>query len=120
ILHTKPRVSGKRSGVVIELDVEAEAGVNVPEKADQIVEVARRVVEEDMGLTLARPPRVNLRAAPYSKARKSPPSPREAVSVEPKEVSPVEPVDWSLVEPVEPVEANEELPDLPEDLKENL
>jgi hypothetical protein len=65
VLRSQSKVSGKRSGVVVELDVETAAGIDVPEKADQIVETARRVVEEKMGLKLARPPKVNLRAVPY-------------------------------------------------------
>jgi len=65
VLRSKSNVSAKRSGVVVELNVEMAAGINVPEKADQIVEAARQVVEEKMGLKLARPPKVNLRAIPY-------------------------------------------------------
>jgi hypothetical protein len=124
VLRTRPRVLGKRSGVVVELDVAAAAGVTVPEKADQIVEVARRVVEEDMGLKLVRPPKVSLRVVSYPRGRKpparpaevSPARPREMVPAEPEEAPPTEPEEWSAVEPVEPVEAAEELPDLPEDL----
>jgi hypothetical protein len=65
VLRTKPTVLAKRGGVVLELDVETVAEIDVPLKAEQIVETARRVVEEKMGLTLARPPKVNLRAVPY-------------------------------------------------------
>jgi hypothetical protein len=65
VLRTKPQVLAKRGGVVVELDVETAAEIDVPEKAEQIVETARRVVEEKMGLKLARPPKVNLRAVPY-------------------------------------------------------
>ncbi|HUX76043.1 MAG TPA: hypothetical protein VMY40_05310 [Anaerolineae bacterium] len=65
ILRTKPQVLAKRGGVVVELDVETAAEIDVPQKAEQIVETARRVVEEKMGLKLARPPKVNLRAVPY-------------------------------------------------------
>ena len=76
ILRTKARVSSKRGGVVAELDVETAAGTTVPEQAEQIVETARQVVEEKMGLKLARPPKVNLRAVPYPTAPKSrPPAP---------------------------------------------
>lgn len=114
VLRTRPKVSGKRKGVVVELDVEAGAGVSVPEKAEQIVEVVRRAVEEDMGLELARPPKVNLRVAPYSKARKSPVRPGKVPPAQPKEAPPVEPEDWSVVEPIEAVEVGEGLPDLPE------
>ncbi len=113
VLRTKPKVSGKRKGIEVKLDVEAEAGVNVPEKAEQIVQVARRVVEEDMGLKLARPPRVNLRVAPYSKGY----TPPKTSPAAPEVVPAVEPEDWS---PVEPAEAEEELPNLPEDFEENF
>ena len=65
VLRTKPQVLAKRGGVVVELDVETAAEIDVPQKAEQIVETAQRVVEEKMGLKLARPPKVNLRAVPY-------------------------------------------------------
>jgi hypothetical protein len=65
VLRCKPKVSAKRGGVVVELDVETAAGVDVPEKAERIVETARLIVEERMGLKLARPPKVQLRAVPY-------------------------------------------------------
>ena len=115
ILRTRPKVSGKRNGVVVELDVEAAAGINVPEKADGIVETARRVVEEDMGLKLARPPKVNLRVVSYPKMRKYP--------VRPKEIRPVEPEpekEMPLVEPEEhpPVEPDVDLPAPPEGFEE--
>ena len=65
VLRTKPQVMAKRGGVAVELDVETAAEIDVPEKAERIVETARQVVEEKMGLKLARPPKVNLRAVPY-------------------------------------------------------
>ena len=124
VLRTKPKIAGKRKGVQVELNVEAEAGVNVPEKAEQIVEVARRVVEEDMGLKLARLPKINLRVASYSKGQKSPVRSRQvspvtppAPPVQPEVVVPVEPESEMLVEPVE---TEMELPDLPEDFGESL
>ena len=77
VLRTKPKVVAKRGGVVLELDVETAAEIDVPAKAEQIVETARRVVEEKMGLKLARPPKVNLRAVPYPSTPRysGPPSP---------------------------------------------
>ena len=142
VLRTKPRVSGKRNGVVVELDVETSTGISVPEKAGQIVEVTRRVVEEDMGLKLDRPPKVNLRVVPYPKGKVAPvetevsppvvrPEPLPAVEPEPvvlvPELEPVSfagPEEWSpidtelAVEPqpeVEPDSEEGELPDLPVD-----
>ena len=109
VLRTRPRVSGKRSGVVVELDVEAAAGVSVPEKAGQIVEAARRVVEEDMGLKLVRPPKVSLRVVSYPRERRPPARlaevpparPREIVPAEPEEVPPAEPQEVPPTEPEE-------------------
>ena len=95
ILRTRPSVSGKRGGVVVELDVETATGINVPEKAEQIVETARQVVEEKMGLKLARPPKVNLRVMPYPKTPQPPAElrerPKEKPKEEPKEEPPVLP-----------------------------
>jgi len=123
VLRTRPRVSGKRSGVVVELDVEAAAGVSVPEKAGQIVEAARRVVEEDMGLKLVRPPKVSLRVVSYPRERRPPARlaevpparPREIVPAEPEEVPPAEPEEVPPAEPQEvpPTEPEEVLPFTP-------
>jgi len=80
VLRTKSKVSAKRGGVVVELDVEMAAGIDVPEKAERIVETARQVMEEKIGLKLARPPKVNLRAVPY------PPTPRARPPAPPEEL----------------------------------
>jgi hypothetical protein len=76
VLRAKPKVSARRKGVVVEMEVETAAGVDVPVKAEQIVETVRQVVEESMGLKLARPPKVNLRAIPYPKTAKAPARPK--------------------------------------------
>jgi hypothetical protein len=92
VLRTKPQVQAKRGGVVVELDVETVAEIDVPQKADQIVETARRVVEEKMGLKLARPPKVNLRAVPYpstpARPKISAPTPVETPAETVEEESP--------------------------------
>jgi len=76
ILRTRSKVSSKRGGVVVELDVDTAAGTDVPEKAGQIVETIQRVVEENMGLKLARPPKVNLRVVPYPSTPRAPTRPK--------------------------------------------
>lgn len=83
VLRSRSRVAGKRGGVVVELDVET-AGIDVPGKAEQVVETARRVVEEKMGLKLARPPKVNLRAVPYPSTPVSPAKPEVGLPAEPE------------------------------------
>jgi len=103
VLRTRPKVSGKRGGVVVELDVETSAGINVPEKSEQILETAQQVVKEKMGLKLARPPKINLRAVPYPKAPKPPAGYKEPPPARPEEEAPPtepKPEEWL------PVEAN--------------
>ncbi len=85
VLRTKPGVSGKRGGVLVELDVETASGINVPEKSGQILEMARQVVEEKMGLKLARPPKVNLRVVPYPKTPKAPAEPEDRLPALPED-----------------------------------
>lgn len=73
VLRVKSQASAKRGGVVLELDVETVSEINVPEQAGQIVERARQVMEEKMGIKLAQPPKVNLRAVPHTGAPSRPP-----------------------------------------------
>lgn len=70
ILRAHPQVSARRGGVEVALDVDMAGDLEVPAQASRIVEVVRRVVEEKVGVRLAQPPRVRLRAAP------APPIPR--------------------------------------------
>jgi len=88
VLRVKAKVSAKRRGVLIELDVQTAAEINVPEQADRIVETARAVVEDKMGLKLARPPKVNLRAVPYPAAPVVPVRPKEMPSIPPDRAMP--------------------------------
>lgn len=62
VLQAKPKVSAKGKGVVVEVDAKIAAEAGLPGKAERIVETIRRVVEEKMGLKLARPPKVNIEA----------------------------------------------------------
>jgi len=72
IVQAKPKVSAKRKGVVVEVDARIEAEAGVPNKAERIVEVIRRTVEQKMGLKLARPPKVNVETVrPPSESRRS-------------------------------------------------
>jgi hypothetical protein len=84
ILRTRPKVSGKRGGVILELDVDIAAGMEVPQKAEQIVETVRQVVEERMGLKLARPPKVSLRTVSYPSVARVPARPKEGPPALPK------------------------------------
>jgi hypothetical protein len=69
ILRVKPKVRARRGGVVVTLDVQAAAPLDVPQNAEHLVETARAVIEERLGLRLARPPRVELRTVEPPRAR---------------------------------------------------
>jgi hypothetical protein len=64
VLRTRPRVTARRGGVVVEVEVDTAGDVEVPARAAQVVEVVRRVVEEKVGVKLTQPPKVRLRATP--------------------------------------------------------
>jgi hypothetical protein len=81
VLQAKPKVSAKRKGVVVEVDAKIAAEAELPGKAERIVETVRRVVEEKMGLKLARAPKVNIEAvrqAPGARVTETPVAPPEA------------------------------------------
>jgi hypothetical protein len=65
ILAIKPRVSRKGNGVALWLEVEASADVNVPRKADEVLQIARQVIEDKMGLKLSGKPQIQIRMMPY-------------------------------------------------------
>jgi len=80
VLQARPKVTAKRKGVVVELDAKIAAEAGVPGKAERIVETVRRVVEEKMGLKLARAPKVNIEAvrqAPRTRVAEPPTAPSE-------------------------------------------
>jgi uncharacterized alkaline shock family protein YloU len=72
IVQAKPKVSAKRKGVFVEVDTRIAAQSGVPNKAERIVEAIRRVVETQMGLKLARPPKVNIEAVRSSAGTRRP------------------------------------------------
>ncbi len=83
VTQVKPKVSAKRKGVVVELDAKVATETGVPAEAERIVETARRVVEDKMGLKLARPPKVNIEAV------------RPAAGAQEGEASYTPPEEWS-------------------------
>lgn len=65
VINVKVKVTPRRGGVDVDLNVQTGADVNVPEKAEQVLETTRQVVEDKMGLKLARKPRVYIHTVPY-------------------------------------------------------
>jgi hypothetical protein len=62
VLRARPSVAARKGGVVVEVEVDIAGDLDVPPQATRIVEMVRRVVEEKVGVKLARPPKVRLRA----------------------------------------------------------
>lgn len=69
VIRVSPAVIGRGKGVEVILDVETQPDIDVPAKTEEIINVAREVIEERMGLELARI-RVNIRHAPVPKRPK--------------------------------------------------
>ena len=88
VLNVKADISAKGGGVAVVLDVNAAAGINVPEKADEIVEKTTSVIEDNLGLKIARPPKVNMRVVPHPKGLRPVESQRRPSPVEPPEETP--------------------------------
>lgn len=66
VIRVTPTVTGRGKGVDVVLDVETRPDIDVPAKTEEIMTVARQVVEDRMGLELTRI-RVNIRHAPFPK-----------------------------------------------------
>ena len=61
VLQVKPQVSAHRGGVKLDLDVLAPTDVNLPDSAQQVIELARAVIVDMMGLKFSGVPKVNVR-----------------------------------------------------------
>lgn len=88
----RPVVSGKGGGVDVILDLETPAGIDIPSKVDEVSRTARGLVEERMGLRVAKI-KVLLKHGPYGKAPSAAPAPSYAPgpAVEPAEPEPQAP-----------------------------
>jgi hypothetical protein len=64
VITVIPNVKSRGSAVDIKLEVETAPDVDVPMKTDEVVDVTRDIVEEDMGLKLGKLD-VHMRYAPY-------------------------------------------------------
>ncbi|MDW8065702.1 MAG: hypothetical protein RMK32_08735 [Anaerolineae bacterium] len=78
VIEVHPRVIPHREGLRVELDVLTTPEVEIPTKAGEILQMARMVVEDKMGLRLYGQPVVRIRHAPYPKGgpRPVPPATR--------------------------------------------
>ncbi|MCB0072877.1 MAG: hypothetical protein KDE20_15505, partial [Caldilineaceae bacterium] len=64
IVSVVPSVKSRGNAVDIRLEVETAPDVDVPLKTDEVVDVTREIIEQDMGLKLGKLD-VHMRYAPY-------------------------------------------------------
>ena len=64
VIAVRAHVTPRGGGVDVQVSLQTGADVNVPEKAEQVLEITRQVVEDQLGLKLARKPRINVHAMP--------------------------------------------------------
>ena len=64
VISVEPNVLGKRRGVEVVIGLETSPEVNVPAKTEEVCQVTREIVEDNMGLKL-RKVKVNIKHAPY-------------------------------------------------------
>ncbi|MFP4394112.1 MAG: hypothetical protein ACLFTI_02520 [Anaerolineales bacterium] len=63
VLEVDPRVNAKRDKVQATVDVEVSAGVNVPERAGELMSVVQSVLADDLGLQVHGKPEVRIKVA---------------------------------------------------------
>jgi hypothetical protein len=68
VIKVQVKVAPHGGGVDLALNIQTGSDVNVPEKAEQVLQVTRQVVEDKMGLKLGRKPRISIHAMPYPSA----------------------------------------------------
>ena len=66
VIRVTPKIEARGKGIDVLLDVETRPDIDVPAKTEEVIKVARAVVEDRMGLELTRI-RVNIRHAPFPK-----------------------------------------------------
>jgi hypothetical protein len=93
VINVKPEITTKRDGVVIHLKADVAEGSDLPRQGERIADTIREVIEDTIGIKMARAPKVSLRIVPYTQAEQ-PRQPSEAEkrpSTKPEKSSPTLP-----------------------------
>ena len=85
VLRVRPQVERRGKGVRSTLYIETAPDVNVPAKSAEVVETARSVIEDKLGLEVSGEIKVIIQPAPYPKGR---PVSRPAVAARPARAAP--------------------------------
>jgi hypothetical protein len=93
IISAKPKITTKRDGIMVHLQADVAEGSDLPTQGELIASTIREVIEDTIGLKMARAPKVSLRTVSYSQ----PAQPKKPVEggkrppAKPKESSPTLP-----------------------------
>jgi hypothetical protein len=66
VVKVSPRITGRSRGVDVDLVLETSPDIDVPMKTDEVLQVTREVIEEQMGLKLGKV-QIKIKHAPYPK-----------------------------------------------------
>lgn len=68
VVKATPKISGRGGSVMVKLDLETSPDIEVPAKTEEVCQVTKEVIEENLGLKLGEVT-VSVRHAPYPKAQ---------------------------------------------------
>jgi len=89
VIEVEPKVNARRDKVQATVDVEVSAGVNVPERAAQLMNVVQSVLVDDLGLQVYGKPEVRIKVAePTGRPSVMQPEPRSRPEPEPQPFEP--------------------------------
>ena len=100
VINVRPKIATKRDGVVVELKADVAEGADLPIQGERIADTIRKVIEDTIGLKLARLPKVSLRTVRYPTAQPKQPAkvekrplaePEKSLSAEPENRPPTLP-----------------------------
>jgi uncharacterized alkaline shock family protein YloU len=92
VISVRPKIAVKRNGVVVDLKADVAEGLDLPIQGERIADTIRKVVEDTIGLKMAKLPKVSLRTvrAPTAQPKK-PAAVEKRPSAEPEKSPPALP-----------------------------
>jgi hypothetical protein len=93
VINVRPKITTKRNGVVVHLNADVTEGSDMPIQGERIASKIREVIEDTIGVKMARVPKVSLRTVPHPKVEetKQPAEVKKRSPAEPEESPPALP-----------------------------
>lgn len=88
VINVRPKIATKRNGVVVELKADVAEGLDLPIQGERIADTIRKVIEETIGLKMAKLPKISLRTVRSPTAQPKQPKVEKRPPAEPEEKSP--------------------------------